>query len=143
MVCSCLFWAEAKAAKKAEEEAAKKEKEAEEKKRKEEDAARQKAQAEENAKKKAEARKKAQEEAEMRRKAELEAEERRKQEEAERIAAEEAARQEAILSHLEVDSGDHDDVSAQNKQIADIMRDQQLTAIEKQMRTQAIREGGT
>jgi hypothetical protein len=37
-------------------------------------------------------------------------------------------------------AGDHDDVSAQNKQIADIMRDQQLTAIEKQMRTQAIRD---
>ena len=78
----------------------------------------------------------------MRRKAELEAEERRKQEEAERIAAEEAARQEAILSHLDVDSGDgDDDVSAQNKQIAAIMRDQHLTAIEKQMRTQAIRAG--
>ena len=37
-------------------------------------------------------------------------------------------------------AGDHDGVSAQNKQIAAIMRDQQLTAIEKQIRTQAIRD---
>ena len=97
----------------------------------------------EDRKRKAEARKKAQEEAEAKRKKELEAEEKRKQEEADRRAAEEAARHEAIVSHLEddTDKGEHVDVTAQNKQIAAIMRDQTLSAVEKQMRTQAIRAG--
>ena len=134
---------EAKAAKRAEEEAAKKKAEEDEKRRKEEAKAEEKRRAEENAKKKAEARKKAQEEAEAKRKKELEAEEKRKQEEADRRAAEEAARHEAIVSHLEddTDKGEHVDVTAQNKQIAAIMRDQTLSAVEKQMRTQAIRAG--
>ena len=133
--------AEVKAAKKAEEEAAKKEAEQVEKKIKEAEKAKEKAQAEENARKKAEARRKAQEDAEAKRKAELEAEETRKQEEAEKRHAEEQARQEAILSHLEDDSSSDHDVSAQNKQIASIMRDQHLSAVEKQLRTQAIRAG--
>jgi hypothetical protein len=72
--------------------------------------------------------------------AELEAEQKRKQEEAERQAAEERARQEALVNNLD-DDDESSDVSAQNKQIADIMRDQSLSAVEKQMRTQAIRAG--
>eukprot|EP00281_Chroomonas_sp_CCMP1168_P032896 CAMPEP_0206256242 /NCGR_PEP_ID=MMETSP0047_2-20121206/24664_1 /ASSEMBLY_ACC=CAM_ASM_000192 /TAXON_ID=195065 /ORGANISM="Chroomonas mesostigmatica_cf, Strain CCMP1168" /LENGTH=842 /DNA_ID=CAMNT_0053682671 /DNA_START=313 /DNA_END=2841 /DNA_ORIENTATION=+ len=139
---------ELKAQKRAEEEEAKRKEEEEERKRKEEAAAKRKALEEEQAKKKAEGRRKAQEEAERIRKAELEAEEARAREETARREkqkqeeeARRAAEREKHAHEEEAEPPVAELEQAKRSQMANIMRDTRLSAVERQLRIQAILAG--